>query len=402
MGSRLRSVISDVPKPMADIAGRPFLERQICYFRDQGFKKFTILAGYKGDLIERHFGNGDRLGVEIRTLIEREPLGTGGALRFALTESGERHFFLINGDSMLAGDYRYFLKYASQPFAIALHYTSDLSRYGAVEVGERGKIRSFIEKSNVPAHDGFINAGVYSFTREILNWLPEGPSSIERDVFPKLCEKGLLSGLPLGGRFIDIGIPESYQLACEKLPGWLDAGRRPCLFLDRDGTLIRHVNYLHKSEDVDVIPEMIEAIRFARENDWWTVMVTNQSGVARGMFTEADCHAVHDHIDDELIKHGVHVDRWFLCPFHPHHGSGKYLRESPLRKPGPGMILRAMEELPIDLERSVMAGDHPGDQIDLPGLRCLLIRGDYDLSQAPEEIVLASHAEFLRVLKTLR
>ncbi len=398
LGTRLRAAVQDLPKPMADIGGKPFLEHQIEYLKSQGFSQFTILAGYKGTLISDHFGNGASLGVEIQTIIEKEPLGTGGAAREALEHLRSDRFLLLNGDSMKVSDYRHFLSCAPEDalVTIGLHYTSDLSRYGSVRITPEGHVDSFVEKSKSPPVDGYINAGVYLFSRSLLPDLPQGRSSLETGVFPHLLKQKKVCGVPLGGRFIDIGTPESYALARERLPSWLKESPRPCLFLDRDGTLIRHVDYLHKPEDVEVIPEMIELLKIAKTKNWWTVIVTNQSGVARGLFTENDCEIVHAHIDKVLAGHGLKIDAWFFCPYHPKHGDSGYLRESPLRKPEPGMLLLASESLPIDMQKSVMIGDAAVDEIRLAGLRSFFVQGDHDLSAVKnKKAVFSSHAALL-------
>jgi histidinol-phosphate phosphatase family protein len=395
-GTRLASVVKDTPKPMAPIAGRPFLEYQIEYLKNQGFTRFTLLTGYLSEVIENHFGDGSRFGLEIDYSVEKEPLGTGGAIRLAMLKNPGDRFLVLNGDGLFATDYRRFVRLSEGPLSLALKYSTELDRYGSVEIDKHFKVTQFREKSPV-LKEGYINAGAYLITAEALNLLPEGKSSIETMVFQPLAQEKILSGIPCGGKFVDIGTPDSFGWSQSHLPGWLKEEFKPCLFLDRDGVLIKNKNYLHKTEDVVIVPEVLDLIRETRKRGWYTVVVTNQSGVARGLYTKEDCDLVHRHIDAELARENLSVDLWFACYDHPDNASL-------LRKPAPGMVLSACNQLPIDLSKSLMIGDNCTDQIELPDLRTLLVQGDYEHKYVyPRSTVVKSHAELKDVgLKLIR
>lgn len=399
-GTRLASVVKDTPKPMAPVVGRPFLEYQIEYLRNQGFAKFTLLTGYLSEQIESHFGDGSRFGVEISYSVEREPLGTGGAIRQAMessTAAGENEFLILNGDGLFATDYRRFVELSRDAaLSIALKFTDDLSRYGAVDIDEQFRIVSFREKTGLSG-EGYINAGAYFVKREALALFPSGKFSIETAVFQPQSVKRVLAGIPCGGKFVDIGTPESFDWAQSHLPGWLKEKFTPCLFLDRDGVLIQHKSYLHKVEDVVIVEEMAKLAATAKAKGWRVVVITNQAGVARGYFEEADCEAVHERIVNLLSERGVKVDDWFTCFTHPDGKVAHYTRESFRRKPKPGMVLQACEKYPIDLARSLMIGDNVSDQLELPDLRTILVRGDFPLDKAKRETMIAeTHAQALQ------
>lgn len=371
---------------MAPVAGRPFLEYQIEYLKRQGFKKFTLLTGYLSEQIENHFGDGSKFGTEVDYSVETDPLGTGGAIRLAMLKNPGDRFLVLNGDGLFATDYRRFVKLSERPLSIALKYSYELDRYGSVEIDKNFRVTNFREKTPT-LKEGYINAGAYLISSEALNLLPEGKSSIETQVFQPLSQQNILTGIPCGGKFVDIGTPESFEWSQTHLPGWLDEKFKPCLFLDRDGVVIKNVNYLHKVEDVQMVPEVMELIKESRAKGWYVVVVTNQSGVARGYFTEKDCDQVHRHIDQQLGNAGLKVDLWLACYDHPEAAT---LR----RKPGPGMILAACEKLPIDISASLMIGDNSTDQIELPDLKALLIQGDYELKYVyPRTVVSKSYQE---------
>ncbi len=217
-GTRLQSVVSDVPKPLAPIRGRPFLEYLISYVSQFGPKNFRLLTVYKGQKIVEHFGDGTRLGVRVNYSHEETPLLTGGALRQAIGQSHFKKFLALNGDTFFKIDFARFIQNAQElgpgP-VIALREIINADRYGSVSLDSSSHITGF---ANSAVHGrALINAGIYYFTHELLSDLPEGPVSLENEVFPKLINSKKLWGVPFEGFFIDIGVPQDYQKACDLL-----------------------------------------------------------------------------------------------------------------------------------------------------------------------------------------
>jgi D-glycero-alpha-D-manno-heptose 1-phosphate guanylyltransferase len=399
LGTRLAQVVKDVPKPMAPISGKPFLEYQIEFLRKQGFREFTLLTGHLSQVIEKHFGDGGKFGVQIDYSVEREPLGTGGAIRQAMVDKGGDRFLAFNGDCLFTADFTRFIRYASLPISLALKYTNDLSRYGSVTIDDKFSITSFQEKTD-GGQEGYINAGTYFIDRSALDLMPEGKFSIEQDVFIPLGSK--LKGIPCGGKFVDIGTPESFAWSQNHLPAWLAQAPRPCLFVDRDGVLVEHKHYLHKTEDVILVPQMCDVIKRAKKLHWHTVVITNQSGVGRGIFTREQCDQANAHIHDLLAKQGAAPDLWMCSYDHPTDGQGAYRRDSLRRKPKPGMLLEACDSLSIDLGRSLMIGDNWTDQIELPGLSFVLVKGDFELKNIGSSTVVANDFADLKAKATAK
>lgn len=131
------------------------------------------------------------------------------------------------------------------------------------------------------------------------------------------------------------------------------------IFLDRDGTMNEEVNYLHRPEDLRMIPGTAEAVRMFNEAGYQVIVITNQAGVARGYYTEADVEVLHAYMNEVLEESGAHVDAFYYCPHHPEHGIGAYKTVCRCRKPNIGMFEAAERELPggIDKSRSFMIGD---------------------------------------------
>ena len=212
-GSRLKPLISDVPKPLANIAGKPFLFLLLEMLAASGIKKVVLLTSYMHEKIKVACQDGEAFGLEILYSEEKEPLGTAGALRHAkhLLNSHE-NFILMNGDTYLDCSIESMLTHSLTHGIlgiISLCQPEEIARFGSVQLGENNIIEAFREKDTQST--GFVNAGIYKLSREILKLIPENQfCSLETDIFPTLVRKKALLGLPLEGLFYDIGTPESY------------------------------------------------------------------------------------------------------------------------------------------------------------------------------------------------
>ncbi|HEY6929160.1 MAG TPA: nucleotidyltransferase family protein [Thermoanaerobaculia bacterium] len=215
LGSRLREVISDRPKAMAPVAGKPFVEWLLLAFREQGIQRFLFCTGHFADAISGHFGDGRRWNVEISYSHETEPLGTGGALALASRKVGSDRFFAANGDSWSGANLPRLLELHDELPAHATVWLvpmPDTSRFGSVEVAPDGQIRAFREKSN-RAGGGLVNAGVYLFERSVFDGISANvASSLETEILPALAGQGLYGAVG-EGPLLDIGTPESYAAA---------------------------------------------------------------------------------------------------------------------------------------------------------------------------------------------
>jgi D-glycero-alpha-D-manno-heptose 1-phosphate guanylyltransferase len=215
LGTRLGSRLNGIPKPMVQVAGRPFLEILIERLARSGFDRVILSVGHLASVISDHFGSSWR-GVEIDYSVEQEALGTGGAVRKALEHFAGHDAFVLNGDTWLEVDYsamRTLHRQSRACITLALTRVDDTARYGEVEV-VNDRVASFIEKGRVGA--GLINGGVYVMSREF-PWPENLPAkfSFETDVLlPRLASLDHAVFLS-DGRFIDIGVPEDLDRAQE-------------------------------------------------------------------------------------------------------------------------------------------------------------------------------------------
>jgi len=223
LGTRLRSAVPDLPKPMAPISGRPFLEYQLDYWISQGVSRFVLSVGYRHEAITAHFGARYK-GVDLEYAIEERPLGTGGAFLLAAEKAGLREpFLLLNGDTYFGVDWRVLNAYALEhdaDWCLSLFKTSEQGRYMGIEVSSQGRITSL--KSGVEQGPRLANGGVYWVHPRVLSGARTFGEklSLENDLFPGALAAGQrLFGIEFAGTFIDIGVPDDYHRAATLLAG---------------------------------------------------------------------------------------------------------------------------------------------------------------------------------------
>ena len=215
-GTRLRDVVSDIPKPMAPIGNKPFLEILLSRLAQKGFTHVILAVGYLAEKIIDHFGEAFR-GMKISYVVEDAPLGTGGAVRLAMTKVITDYVFILNGDTFLDADFTNvdnLWKRHHQPIMVA-RQVPDIARYGALKVND-DRLTGYYEKGQTGS--GVINAGCYVLPVDALDSFEIGKNfSIESDYFEKIYCNLFIRVVLTEGHFIDIGIPEDFQRAQTEL-----------------------------------------------------------------------------------------------------------------------------------------------------------------------------------------
>lgn len=223
-GSRLKSVVSDVPKPLAPVCGRPFIIHLIENMIYQGAREMVILLHYRADLIQdvvsEYIGRVYENSVKVTFVVEEMPLGTGGSIANAVKNLEINDSFLvINSDTWLGNGLKDIN--VSTPNSIAAIDFADCSRYGSM-ILEGNKIKVFLEKGNISGR-GLINAGLYHLKADLFsNFLGVSNFSLESDVFPLAVENGTLQATKINTDFIDIGVPEDYFRFC----AWISTDKK--------------------------------------------------------------------------------------------------------------------------------------------------------------------------------
>lgn len=385
LGTRLRRAVPDLPKCLAPVAGRPFISYLVENLEEAGFSRIILSLGYMHEKVEEWAAT-HRGSSQIVVSVEEKPLGTGGGIKLALSKALSDNVFVINGDtwfdvpfaSMMAAH-----RNSGAEATIALKRMLDFDRYGEVTVCSRGGasfVSRFEEKRQCSC--GLINGGVYIIGKTALDSFPEA-FSIEKELFVKCAEQGALGAFESQGFFLDIGVEEDYARAQEI---FADARhkRYDTLFLDRDGVINRELtgSYVTCPEEFEFLPGVKEALRklsslFAR-----IVVVTNQRGIVKGLMSDADLEKVHAYMVREIEAAGGRIDRIYC--------SKGMDCSDPMRKPNPGMILKAVEDRPsTDLKRSFLAGDKETDMecARRSGVRGVMISPGHGLLEFAETLM---------------
>ena len=355
LGTRLGQVTSQLPKPLVPIDGKPFLDYLIWNLRRQGIAKLLLTAGFQAEKLQQYAETLRFEKFTVDVIVESEPLGTGGALKNCVDHLSDR-FLVCNGDTLHDINIAAFDIICQTTCGLATRYVDDVNRFGAVTVTD-GKVCGFNEKGAFGA--GLVNSGTYILTKEAVDSLPHGSSSLENVLLPRLSANGQLLSFECDGFFIDIGTPASLHSAQTLIPNW---EKKPIAFLDRDGVLNHDSGHVHHPNSFQWTQDAREAVRFLNDSGFYVVLVTNQAGIAKGMYSEFDFHTLTTWMSTKLLEKGAHLDAVYFCPYHEDAVIPEYLINSYYRKPNPGMLFRAMRELPCLPQRSFMVGDKNTDR----------------------------------------
>jgi D,D-heptose 1,7-bisphosphate phosphatase len=376
-GTRLAAVLHGLPKPLVPVAGEPLLVRQIAHLAEQGVRDIVLLAGYKHEAIQAHIGDGSRMGVSIRYAIDDPPMGTAGALIGALNTLAPR-FVVLSGDTLFDVDLQRTLGWhraRSADVTLFVHPNDHPHDSDLIAADADGRVTAVLPYPHPRDRDfrNLVNAGLYLIEREALTAVPrpDRPTDLAKEMLTQLMAAGRRVFAYRSPEYIkDIGTPDRLaaaerDLASGKVSGCRLDRLRPAVFLDRDGTLNVDSGWIDRPDRMVVLPEAGPAVRRINRAGHLAVVVTNQPVVARGECDEATLDAIHARLEASLGREHAWLDAIHYCPHHPDRGFPGERSELKIachcRKPSPGLIVRAAEELPIDLGRSSLIGDGLAD-----------------------------------------
>jgi D,D-heptose 1,7-bisphosphate phosphatase len=360
LGTRLGERTKTTPKPLLDVGGAPFLETLFGEARRRGFDNFLLLAGHLSEAVisflnERDIEN--RFACRVELSLEPTPLGTGGALVYALPRLQDE-FLLLNGDTWFDFNWLDLIAAARRDganAALSLREIREPDRYDTVELA--GSLVRAIRPRGENLASALINGGVYYLTRRAIEG-SSSPSSLEDGILRSLVGRGGLRAYPYSGFFIDIGVPDSLAAAAQLVP---KRRCRPAVFLDRDGVLNIDHGYVHDPQQVEWVSGAKEAVKLLNDAGYYVFVVTNQAGVAKGLYCEEGIRALHRWMAQELAAAGASIDDWRYCPYHSEGSVAEYRAAHDWRKPSPGMLLDLLAHWPVRREGCFLIGDKMSD-----------------------------------------
>lgn len=384
-GTRISELFPDIPKPLIPIQGIPVLEREICSLRDQGFTDIILTIGYMAEKIKSYFGDGSKLGVKIEYFVEDKPLGNAGALFFL---DLKEDFLLLNADAVFDVDFNRMVAFHKQHGGLVTLFTHPNSHpydSGLIIAGENGEVEKWLAKEDDRPlyYKNRVNAGLHIISPKVLEMSGVNNEEIgkeidgkakkvdlDRQILKPLCGTGTMFCYDSPEYVKDMGTPERFHQVEEDFKkGVVQAknlkNKQKAIFLDRDGTINKYVGFLRKEEEFELIDGVAEAVKKINKSGYLAIVVTNQPVIARGEVTYSQLENIHNKMETLLGKEGAYLDGIYFCPHHPHSGYEGEVKELKIdcdcRKPKPGMLLKAAEDLNIDLSQSYMVGDSESD-----------------------------------------
>lgn len=403
-GTRLKDRSGGLPKPLVPVLGKAVLQHQIEQCRAAGFTRILLLVHHQHTLIAQALGDGATLGVTLGYHVEAEPRGTAGALSDALPLMAGR-FLVLYGDTFFDVDLRRFWdahQRAGADATLFLHPNDHPHDSDLVELDTQSRVvavRPYPHAAHA-VYPNLVNAALYVLERAGLDAvLPaSGQADLAKHTFPAMLAAGRHLHGHVSPEYIkDMGTPDRLDKVEQDLlagvPDRLSSRQfRQAVFLDRDGTLNVEVDHLRTPEQLKLLDGAADAVRQLNRAGVLAVCVTNQPVVARGEATLPDLARIHAALDQQLGEGRAYLDRLYACPHHPDRGFEGEVPELKItcacRKPGTGLIDRAVIELDISRQRSWMVGDTTSDMLAgaRAGLHTVLVRTGYGGADAKHHV----------------
>ena len=418
-GTRISELFPDIPKPLIPIDNIPVLEREIISLRNQGFTNFILTIGYMAEKIQEYFGNGEKWGVKIEYSVEEKPLGNAGALFFL---DLKEDFLLLNADAVFDVDFNRMVEFHKQHGGLVTLFTHPNSHpydSGLIIAREDGKVEKWLAKEDERPefYKNRVNAGLHVISPKALELSGVNKEEIgkeidgkvkkvdlDRQILKPLCGTGTMFCYDSPEYVKDMGTPERFHQVEEDFKkGTVQAknlkNKQKAIFIDRDGTINKYVGFLRKEEEFELLPGVAEAVKKINESGYLAIVVTNQPVIARGEVTFEGLETIHNKMETLLGKDGAYLDGIYFCPHHPHSGYEGEVKELKIdcdcRKPKPGMLLKAAENLNIDLSQSYMVGDGENDIKAGKAAGCKTVLLNTECEYYGQDICVSSLKEFV-------
>ena len=369
------NITKEIPKPMIHVGNKPVIQHQVELLKKYGINHIVILVNYLKDSIINHLGDGSRFDVQIEYFEEKEPLGTVGGIK-EIENRLTSDFIVFYGDVMIDMNLPKFLKFhedKKSDCTLVLHPNDHPFDSDLVETDDEGKIVAFHPKPHSKdfIYKNLVNAGAYIMSPKILPLLEKGKKAdFGREVFPVIYNELNMFGYKTSEYLKDMGTPERLKEVNDAYTSGKMARsnfdfRQHAIFLDRDGVINIERSFIHKPEDMELYPFTAEAVKKINQSEYKSIIITNQSVIARNLCSFGELNEVHKKMETDLGNQHAKIDALYFCPHHPDKGypeeRKEYKIECSCRKPKPGLLLKAAEDYNIELTKSFMIGDSERD-----------------------------------------
>ena len=375
-GTRILNITNDkIPKPMLLIDDKPILYYQIMNLKRYNIKDIIIIVCHLGDIIKDYFKDGKKLGVNISYIEEDEsnPLGTAGSFYYLKNNIDDDFIFLL-GDVFVDINFDRFINYHKKykkDITLLVHpnshpYDSDL-------IITEGNIVKGINYKNIKRNNycNLVNAGVMIFSNKCLSLIKKPIKyNYEKDIVCPMIKKNRVIAYKSTEYVKDIGTDDRYYQVIKDYNSNIIQSRnlsnlQKCIFLDRDGTINKHVGFLKNVDDLELISGVDKAIRKINDSGFLCIVITNQPVVARGDVTFDELEEIHRKLETLLGDSNAYVDDLLYCPHHPDKGYEGEVSNLKIkcncRKPNIGLIEEAVKRYNIDISKSYFIGDTTTD-----------------------------------------
>ncbi|HOO79945.1 MAG TPA: HAD-IIIA family hydrolase [Lachnospiraceae bacterium] len=377
LGERLKPFTLTNPKPMYPFNDKPFIEYLIVQIKEFGISDIILLLGYLPEKIMDYLGDGSRYGVKITYCVTPVEYDTQFRLKSAQNLLQDQ-FLMMYCDNYCPIDFsRLVSEYYENEAWIQFSAYANEDGYtkNNLKIGEQGIVEIYDKKRKQPDLSG-VDIGYAIVSKKVLSLMSENNENFEAVVYPKLVDMQKLYATVTHHRYYSVGSFERIELTKEFLSD------KKYVFLDRDGTMNERApkaQYIKSPEEFVWLPGAKEAIKKLKKAGYFTILISNQAGIARGAMTEEDLAAVHSKMQSELEEAGAGIDAIYYCAHNWEEGCS-------CRKPKPGMFYMAQKDYSINLTKCVMFGDDDRDMqaAKAAGVRGIQITEEYSLQAAVE------------------
>ncbi len=352
IGTRLRPLTDNLPKPMIPINRKPFLEHLIELLKENGIKEVILLLGYLPDKIRKYFGNGSNFGIKIKYSIGDISFETGKRIKNA-EKLLDNNFLLMYCDNYWLLNLKELVKYHNNHnvlVTVTIYINKDNFTKSNMKVDDQGYVILY-DKSRKEKNLSGVDIGFFIINKKVLELMPDINISFEKEILPKLIKEKQIAGYLTDHKYYSIGNLERLSITEKYLQ------LKKNIFLDRDGVINKKppkTDYVKSWDEFEFLPGSVEAITLLTKKGYDTYIISNQAGIARGIMTENDLKEIHEKMKKELENRGAKVSGIYYCP----HGWDEGCE---CRKPKPGMFFQAAREHHIDLTKAVFIGDDERD-----------------------------------------